>query len=426
MRWQSLFAAPAPLLALLWAARWSLAASGARIHVASQTQSRAGHCLLQQARRLHPAAWRDGELEVASATANASRDPQRTPSLPQPPTSLPGAHPEGRNKDAAEPARRENASLPGNSLVPDSKREALAARSFRNASLAPVLPVGGNVSVTKHDEAPVARSSQHEAADPAPHAGKDAAKGQPRKSKIILLTLEVTMLGMLGFDRMYMGQFWAGCAKLQAFVIALVLRYAGHFLHDRASGRILDHFGLCLVLVFVWDIYDYCLVLHSCLVMSDRIAAFGFYARFSENNTGETVAFWLAAAHAFSIILGCGTNALALVIWRLDVALGSRLGESRLAERPGRRRVPKNDPQRAEEVLRQTRMDICGDREPQEPCPICLDAITAGQAMQTLPCFHLMHHDCATMHFSQRHAEARCPVCRHAIVAGEPVDVVEQ
>lgn len=57
------------------------------------------------------------------------------------------------------------------------------------------------------------------------------------------------------------------------------------------------------------------------------------------------------------------------------------------------------------------------DRE--EACPLCLDEFRAGQPIRTLPCFHMMHQECAELHFGAPRASepggrplVLCPVCR--------------
>jgi len=65
-------------------------------------------------------------------------------------------------------------------------------------------------------------------------------------------------------------------------------------------------------------------------------------------------------------------------------------------------------------AMRYSRVGVC-DADREEPCPICLDDIRAGQRTRTLPCFHFLHQHCAESHFSQGENPADavlCPVCR--------------
>jgi len=68
----------------------------------------------------------------------------------------------------------------------------------------------------------------------------------------------------------------------------------------------------------------------------------------------------------------------------------------------------------AEQVFRNTVEAVC-EQDRDEPCPICLEQIVAGQRTCTLPCFHFLHRDCAEALFSSDHAAsgaAECPICR--------------
>lgn len=65
-------------------------------------------------------------------------------------------------------------------------------------------------------------------------------------------------------------------------------------------------------------------------------------------------------------------------------------------------------------AMRHSVVGVC-DADREEPCPICLDEIKAGQRTRTLPCFHFLHQHCAESHFSQGDNPADvvlCPVCR--------------
>jgi len=65
-------------------------------------------------------------------------------------------------------------------------------------------------------------------------------------------------------------------------------------------------------------------------------------------------------------------------------------------------------------AMRHSRIGVC-DADREEPCPICLDEIRAGQHTRTLPCFHFLHQHCAESHFFQGENPedaVLCPVCR--------------
>lgn len=47
-----------------------------------------------------------------------------------------------------------------------------------------------------------------------------------------------------------------------------------------------------------------------------------------------------------------------------------------------------------------------------ETCSICLEELSEGQRVRTLPCFHRLHGGCSTRYFKARDILPRCPVCR--------------
>eukprot|EP00927_Polykrikos_kofoidii_P063935 TRINITY_DN58866_c0_g1_i1.p1 TRINITY_DN58866_c0_g1~~TRINITY_DN58866_c0_g1_i1.p1 ORF type:complete len:133 (-),score=21.81 TRINITY_DN58866_c0_g1_i1:8-406(-) len=75
------------------------------------------------------------------------------------------------------------------------------------------------------------------------------------KNKLVLACIEATGFGMMGFDRMYMGQIGVGIAKLCT----------------------LGGFG-------VWTMVDYCIVFKNCLAKEDSINSFGFCATFEKKH----------------------------------------------------------------------------------------------------------------------------------------------
>mmetsp|Transcript_69259 Transcript_69259/g.129313 ORF Transcript_69259/g.129313 Transcript_69259/m.129313 type:complete len:412 (+) Transcript_69259:67-1302(+) len=70
----------------------------------------------------------------------------------------------------------------------------------------------------------------------------------------------------------------------------------------------------------------------------------------------------------------------------------------------------------------------CEEGACKEPCSICLEDMTKGQMLRTLPCFHMFHKDCAEQYFqreSMRLGEDEnigCPLCRFP-VGPEVIDV---
>mmetsp|Transcript_40654 Transcript_40654/g.91301 ORF Transcript_40654/g.91301 Transcript_40654/m.91301 type:complete len:396 (-) Transcript_40654:29-1216(-) len=79
-------------------------------------------------------------------------------------------------------------------------------------------------------------------------------------------------------------------------------------------------------------------------------------------------------------------------------------------------------------ALRFSALGKCEEGACKEPCPICLEDMTKGQLLRTLPCFHMFHQGCAEQYFqceSLRLGEddnISCPLCRFA-VGPEVIDV---
>lgn len=54
-----------------------------------------------------------------------------------------------------------------------------------------------------------------------------------------------------------------------------------------------------------------------------------------------------------------------------------------------------------------------------EPCAVCLEEIATGNQTRTLPCFHMLHRNCAEQHFLQcvnMGQDVLCPICRIPVV----------
>jgi len=232
------------------------------------------------------------------------------------------------------------------------------------------------------------------------------AAGKIGRSKIILLMLEISTCGIFGFDRMYMGEWEAGIGKLLGgffLVYCLVQSRA-----IQRAGRCIDNVVCLAAVLLMWDLVDYLVVLDACLFKRIRLSVIGFHAEFTEDAAGEETAFLLAAIHVLSMFIAC-------VIWCC-----LSFDSSPMSEGSGRRR---GNSRAVMEALNHSRTDTC-EKGLEEPCPICLESIADGQQMQTLPCFHILHHACATLHFkktSRRHAF--CPVCRNNVGPSPEPDV---
>jgi hypothetical protein len=50
-----------------------------------------------------------------------------------------------------------------------------------------------------------------------------------------------------------------------------------------------------------------------------------------------------------------------------------------------------------------------------DACPVCLETLSEGQTVQTLPCFHKLHEECSTQYFGTLGVKALCPVCRFSV-----------
>ena len=49
-------------------------------------------------------------------------------------------------------------------------------------------------------------------------------------------------------------------------------------------------------------------------------------------------------------------------------------------------------------------------------CGICLEAFTAGDVVQRLPCLHMFHKECSVLWLeSLQTTGPSCPLCKHAV-----------
>lgn len=104
-----------------------------------------------------------------------------------------------------------------------------------------------------------------------------------KKSKVILVMLEIFYLGLLGIDRMYMGQMGLGILKM--FV------------------------GLCTcgIGAAVWGLIDWFIVIVNCLESKPDIHTLGFHAEFGGKHDIQT-AWWLALIGFAMAICPCGVG----------------------------------------------------------------------------------------------------------------------
>jgi len=117
------------------------------------------------------------------------------------------------------------------------------------------------------------------------------ASHQQRKNKIVLVLLEISYMGALGVDRMYMGQVGLGLVKLSIGVIAWLL---SHLLRS----------STCMIVMLIWGVVDWFIVMVNCLEGRPGIHALGFNASFG-TPWEATVAFWLAFLGFAMVICPC-------------------------------------------------------------------------------------------------------------------------
>eukprot|EP00927_Polykrikos_kofoidii_P055227 TRINITY_DN49510_c0_g1_i1.p1 TRINITY_DN49510_c0_g1~~TRINITY_DN49510_c0_g1_i1.p1 ORF type:complete len:413 (+),score=61.95 TRINITY_DN49510_c0_g1_i1:79-1317(+) len=235
-----------------------------------------------------------------------------------------------------------------------------------------------------------------------------------KKSKLVLLLIEVSFCGIFGVDRMYSDQFVAGFIKLVGSLFSIVLGIIT-WRNPWQMTQCFDNVSLVIVAFIVWDLIDYVSVLHACLMKSDNINMLGFRIRFSDGLFDNQTAFIFSA---FIILGSVFCMPCYIAIFRFNAR--SRPTEFRRAEvdlSDENIEVLKKN-RHVAKALSHSRNDTC-KVECKEACPICLEAITEGQSMQTLACFHSLHHSCAVFYFRQARENAACPVCRMPVGPAE-------
>jgi len=88
------------------------------------------------------------------------------------------------------------------------------------------------------------------------------------------------------------------------------------------------------------------------------------------------------------------------------------IGETRLAAQP----LP-NALGTGLKVVRRMSRKIVLDVDQAEKCPVCLDCLSKGQHVITLPCNHQLHRRCCTQYFRTSGVKPVCPVCRFDMAA---------
>lgn len=353
----------------------------------------------------------------------SDEEPTRFPSLEEPPTGEQKALPESPASTTSEKDVLDIAA----SAVVSSAISAISASAaaifgvvlaelekvhhglgFHNGSHASVVTGGhlGHGTVYEAHSDP----SQPLSSTVVQGATQKVSNREPGKSKLVLLLIEVSFCGFLGFDRMYADQLTSGLLKFVGALTLFAIAVHGRSCFQRL-GHCLDNAAIIVAALIVWDIMDYFAVLQACLARDQEIDMLGFRVRFEDGPAESQTAFLFAVIHVVTILLG--TPGLIIVIWcyggRQRASSSSRgltpetLTEADIEDLKKNRHVAK--------ALNHSRNDECGSEQP-EPCPICLDTIAKGQSMQTLPCFHNLHHTCAVLHFRKSGEHALCPVCR--------------
>eukprot|EP00929_Paragymnodinium_shiwhaense_P052688 TRINITY_DN26397_c0_g1_i1.p1 TRINITY_DN26397_c0_g1~~TRINITY_DN26397_c0_g1_i1.p1 ORF type:complete len:457 (-),score=70.99 TRINITY_DN26397_c0_g1_i1:9-1379(-) len=236
------------------------------------------------------------------------------------------------------------------------------------------------------------------------------------KSKLLLLMLEISFLGIFGMDRLYMNQVGLGflkflCGSLLVAALASPRRW-------QSSSRCMDNFIVLLSAIIIWDVADYLVVLDACLLQREHLHTFGVNVHFGTVDPRTDFPFVLALIDLVTLSLGL----MMWCMWQMEQS-PEELEEPRPIYRPTE--SVKDSAILISQALDNSRSAVCSAPEPKAPCPICLEKIEPGQMMQTLPCFHMLHEQCARMHFAKsatakrrgpkRDLRPRCPVCRHAV-----------
>jgi len=92
---------------------------------------------------------------------------------------------------------------------------------------------------------------------------------------------------------------------------------------------------------------------------------------------------------------------------------GVVIGETRLAAQPS----PNAAPGAGLKVVRRRGRKIVLEDDQAEKCPVCLDCLSKGQHVITLPCNHQLHRRCCTQYFRTSGVKPVCPVCRFDMAA---------
>jgi hypothetical protein len=252
---------------------------------------------------------------------------------------------------------------------------------------------------------------------------------------LVLLFLEVSLLGTFGVDRFYLGQhsfallkfvgaiaLWCAASVLGCVVTPACAPCGLRVMGNKWSAVLFENMLLPAALALLLDLADYGAIMYACLRGDSRIEYFGYRASFPD---GAAVVFycrWAAVVHI------CLLSGIVAQLWR-----GSGASTSQASVRDG---APTKRGSVLFRVLRGfTRTDMvpCDASPFPEPCAICLEPIVGGQCAETLPCFHVFHHACASQHFkrnavdpsssssgaaeprsrvSGHNSTAQCPLCR--------------
>eukprot|EP00927_Polykrikos_kofoidii_P002420 TRINITY_DN10967_c0_g2_i1.p1 TRINITY_DN10967_c0_g2~~TRINITY_DN10967_c0_g2_i1.p1 ORF type:complete len:387 (+),score=35.20 TRINITY_DN10967_c0_g2_i1:195-1355(+) len=230
----------------------------------------------------------------------------------------------------------------------------------------------------------------------------------PHKSRLVLLLIEVSFLGCLGLDRLYSEQLCIALLKLVG-TISTILFMRRRWHRSLARGSLHDDTSLVVPLCIMWNAVDYVTVLHGCLTRQNHINWKGFHLSFCQGIDDRENAFMLALINVVTILVCFPTFIFVIQIYhnRTSTSCGaddeSSSDEESVEELRASRRTAR--------ALRHSRQDVCEGNKV-ESCAICLEAILNGDSMQTLPCFHSLHHTCAVQLFGKTGKSPSCPVCR--------------
>eukprot|EP00927_Polykrikos_kofoidii_P002419 TRINITY_DN10967_c0_g1_i1.p1 TRINITY_DN10967_c0_g1~~TRINITY_DN10967_c0_g1_i1.p1 ORF type:complete len:390 (+),score=30.44 TRINITY_DN10967_c0_g1_i1:175-1344(+) len=232
--------------------------------------------------------------------------------------------------------------------------------------------------------------------------------GGPNRSSLMLLLIEVSFFGCLGVDRLYCEQFYLALLKLLSTMTTLLIaRRATH--RSFALASICDQNSLVIPLSITWNVADYITVMHACLTRQYHIDWKGFRVSFCKGTDDRENAFTLALINVIILPVCFAISMIFLqTCFRPSSTSCVAADESSSDEESTE---DKRTTRRVARALRHSRSGICtGDRV--ESCSVCLEATLKGDNIQTLPCFHSLHHTCAVQYFQKTRTTASCPVCR--------------